>query len=762
MLIAWLMLGISANGQLKLGEWNIHLPYYEGVEVTQSPNKIYCASKMGLFSFDKQDRSVEVMTKITGLSDVGISTINYNSFTNSLLVAYSNSNLDVLTNEGIINLPDIKNKIMTGDKQVYRVFFHQSKAYLACGFGIVVLDMQDLEFADTWMIGPEGGKIKICDFTVFDEYFYAATEKGLYRIDTANAFPANYANWEQIQVLETDEKILEVETVKNDLYLVHQSTTGNQIILRKNTTGWEIPAFTPESDYTRIIGQDSLLITIRSQVLESFLPTGFRPYIVYNYSFGAPAMRSALVDEAGDYWIADANYGLIRSAEPWANEAIMPNGPYRESAFDIDISDNKVYVAGGGKDPSFTQIYSNAGIYKYANREWTNYNRELDENYPSWTWDMTEIIVDPTDSKRIFAGSWGCGLLEFYEDQLVTIHNDSNSSLQSIFAGNYVRIGGMAYDQDHNLWVSNAKVNHVLSCYTADKEWIGMPYGEVANADQAGKILIDQNNYKWVVLPKGDGLFILDDAGTPGIFSDDRTKKLTVRNEEGEVVNDVFSIAEDQDGIIWVGTNQGILLYYNSWSVFNVSNYYGNRIIVNLDGTPQVLLGTETINDIAIDGANRKWLATQSGGVFLMSADGRTQVAAYNVSNSPLLSNTVYSIGVNHLSGEVFFGTDKGISSLLSEATAAQSEFGKLLVYPNPVRPEYEGDVVIKGVVQNTLAYITDISGNMVFSSAAYGGQVVWDRKDFSGREVAPGVYLVFCANDDGSKSAVTKLLIVN
>lgn len=145
-----------------------------------------------------------------------------------------------------------------------------------------------------------------------------------------------------------------------------------------------------------------------------------------------------------------------------------------------------------------------------------------------------------------------------------------------------------------------------------------------------------------------------------------------------------------------------------------------------------------------------------------MSSDGRTQLANYNSSNSPLLSNTVYSIAINHLTGEVFFGTDKGISSLKAEATASYAEFGKLLVYPNPVRPEYEGDVVIHGAVENTTAYITDVSGNIVYSSLAYGGQIVWNRKDFAGRDVASGIYLVFCAGEEGSKSAVTKLLIIN
>ncbi|MCF8295591.1 MAG: hypothetical protein K9I34_05950, partial [Bacteroidales bacterium] len=516
LLINLTLLGLSSLfSQIQLGEWNIHLPYYEGYQVTQSEDYIFCASKMGLFSYQKKDHAVETLTKINGLADVGISAINYNPFTDQLLIAYSNSNLDIIEGQGIINLPDIKNKIMTGDKRVYRIFFHNQKAFLACGFGIVILDMAAKEFTDTWLIGPDGGKLKIADFTVFQDSYYAATENGLYRIDTSNTFPANYANWERITIQSIQEEIEEVENFKDELFLVLKDETGNESLRKLSNGTWSIPTFNEDGDYNRLINQDSLLLVVKSHSLEAYDENDFRAYIIYNYSFGSPSMQSALADEKGHYWIADRYYGLVRSVLPWSSEQIIPNGPFRESAFDIAISDNQVWVTGGGKTPSYGQIYSNAGIYQYTNYTWTNFNYQLEKNIPSYLSDICEIIVDPMDSKRVFAGSWGYGLLEFYDNQLVEVHNDSNSTLQSIFAGSYVRIGGLAFDDANNLWVSNSKVDNILSCYTPDKEWIALPYGSTAAADLAGKILIDRNNYKWIILPRGEGLFILDDNGTP-------------------------------------------------------------------------------------------------------------------------------------------------------------------------------------------------------------------------------------------------------
>lgn len=759
--IALFLLPTLTFSQLQTGEWNEHLPYYEGIGLAESPDKLLAASKMGVFYVEKADRSVHKLTRISGLSEVGVGAVGYNPATDQFVIAYSNSGIDILEGNRIYSIPDIKNKLMTGDKRIFHLFFKDDFAYLSCGFGIVVMDLVKKEVLDTWLIGDLGAKVRVNDFTVFGDRFYAAAETGLYTIDTANLFPANFANWQKITVPSGAEEFLEVEVFDGKLHSIVLMMDGNRRIMRWTGETWETPSFLNESEYRSIREQNGQLMVVRDLSLEVFNPDGFRDYLLYDYSFGMPAMRDAVKDENGHYWIADVNHGLVFSSLPWHAESIVPNGPFRESAFDIDIVDNKVWVAGGGRDPSYTQIYSKSGVYTYQNSRWENLNVYFSEEMPSYLFDITEIVIDPVDSRRVFAGSWGCGVLEFYDQKLVKVHNDSNSTLQSILPGSYIRIGGMAFDRNNNLWVSNANVYNILNCYTPDGEWFNLPYGAISSAEQAGKVLVDQNNFKWVVLPKGDGLFILDDNDTPGDVHDDRARKLTVRNEEGEVVNDVFSIAEDQDGIIWVGTNQGVLLFYNSWSVFDNLGYYGNRIIVNLDGTPQVLLGTETINDIVVDGANRKWLATQNGGVFLMSSDGREQLAAFNSSNSPLLSNTVYCVAINNASGEVFFGTDKGISSLMGEATAAKAYFGELEVFPNPVRPDFEGDVVIRGMVDNTIAHITDVAGNLVRSLDAYGGQVVWDRRNFSGREVSPGVYLIFCAAEDGSQSTITKLLIV-
>jgi ligand-binding sensor domain-containing protein len=264
-------------------------------------------------------------------------------------------------------------------------------------------------------------------------------------------------------------------------------------------------------------------------------------------------------------------------------------------------------------------------------------------------------------------------------------------------------------------------------------------------------------------LPRGYGLFIYDDNKTPENFDDDRSRKMLVQDSENQVISFVYSIAEDLDGNIWVGTDQGPVIYFTPEKVFD-NDLKASRIkIPRNDGTnlADYMLKTETITSIAVDGANRKWLGTANSGVYLLSADGTTQIKNFNEQNSPLLSNSIITLAVDNKTGDVWFGTSKGIQSFRGNATTGEEKFKKVYTFPNPVRENFNGNVTITGLIRDTQIRITDISGNLVYETVSDGGQATWDLKTYNGRRVATGVYLVFCASKDGSQSYVTKMLVI-
>jgi hypothetical protein len=228
----------------------------------------------------------------------------------------------------------------------------------------------------------------------------------------------------------------------------------------------------------------------------------------------------------------------------------------------------------------------------------------------------------------------------------------------------------------------------------------------------------------------------------------------------------VVSLAEDLEKNIWVGTGSGPYIYHENQAgnLFEIDNpEVGTQVkLTDFDGLVQYLLGSERILSITVDGANRKWLGTGNSGAYLLSSDGEEEIYNFTKENSPILSNTINSIGINDDSGEVFFGTDHGMISFRAEATKGGDDFGKSYVFPNPVREDFEGTITITGLASDVNVKITDISGNLIYETTALGGQAVWDGKSFDGKRAHTGVYLVFCTNNDGTKTYVTKLVFIN
>ena len=335
-----------------------------------------------------------------------------------------------------------------------------------------------------------------------------------------------------------------------------------------------------------------------------------------------------------------------------------------------------------------------------------------------------------------------------------------------IEGGKYFRLGGTAFDLENNLWVTNSAVPEPISVKKADGKWKSFTLDGMLSDNNLGRIINTTYDHKWVVCPLGHGLFAFDVNGTIDDISDDRYKKFDIVDVNGEIIsNYVYCLVEDRDGNHWVGTDKGIVVYYSPTRVFDEGPFYGQQIIVpRNDGTglADILLGTEKVTSIAVDGANRKWIGTSKSGLYLVSDDGLEEVHHFTEENSPLLSNNITDIVINDENGLVYIGTDRGLISYKSTAIDGREDFSGVYVYPNPVHHDFDGEIVITGLVGDVNVKITDITGNIVYETTALGGQAIWDGRSFSGDRVSTGVYMIFCTDDEGSKTHITKLLIIN
>ena len=274
-------------------------------------------------------------------------------------------------------------------------------------------------------------------------------------------------------------------------------------------------------------------------------------------------------------------------------------------------------------------------------------------------------------------------------------------------------------------------------------------------------MIATSDNHVWVAFPNNSGIAVFNYNNTISDSDDDEIVGLTKAN--GNLPsNSVYALAEDLDGSIWIGTGTGTAVFRSPSSLFGENPSAAEKILIQQDGYTEYLLESQVVTAIAIDGANRKWFGTSSSGVYLIAEDGTEEILHFTVENSPLMSNGILTIAVNHESGEVFFGTEQGICSYKSTATEGKTDYSAVYAFPNPVEPNYHGDIAITGLMANSEIRITDISGNIVYQGIADGGQAVWKGNTAEGNRVKTGIYLVFCAAEDGSQAVATKILFIN
>jgi len=245
--------------QLAVGEWRTHLPYQSANIVMVTEERVFCSSTGGLFYYGRVDNSLETMSKTDGLSDNGVVAMSWSENDQLALLAYGNANLDIIRENRIINIPDIMKKQVPGDKSINDIAFINGKAYLSCGFGIVVLDLGRLEISDTYYIGDNGNSLNINQIASDGTILYAATETGIRKAELANPFLIDFNSWELVTDLSNPNgSFSEAAFFNGRIFVVYDEPSGgNRIYYHDGTwneisqlAGIECNELRPTGDYT--------------------------------------------------------------------------------------------------------------------------------------------------------------------------------------------------------------------------------------------------------------------------------------------------------------------------------------------------------------------------------------------------------------------------------------------------------------------------------------------------------------------------------
>lgn len=755
---------VFAQDGVSIGNWRTHLPYHKVIAVEPIGHKTYAATEYELFYYDTDDNSVHILNKINGLSDIGISTMRYNTSQRKLFVAYTNANIDLITAEGyIVNMSDIKDKNIVGVKTINNVFFDGDLAYVACSFGIVVFDLKREEVKDTYYIGNQGDMVNVTDVAIYNGRLYACTDDGLYyaALDAPNL--ANYSAWHfDHSPIYPHLAYTEMEVFAGKLFLNYDGGFNNDTLFTFDGNQWGY--FEKENTSQRFelrAYEDRFLVTKRYQI--GVYDTNLNEVMNIYSPGGNIEPLSTAISTNGHYWIGDTKRGLIDSDNGWNSSDIQPNGTASKDVFELKACGDQVWVATGGHAANWSKRYMREGVARF-NGLWTIFNNDTDAAFNDFT-DYICIATNPNDRSVTYVGTWGKGLLKIKDNTLVEVYNDENSSLGLWISDPdpKVLVSGVAFDSRGNLWVANSGAANLLSVMEPSGQWRSYNLGGSTSGSDIGELTIDDNDYKWIIRRNGE-IIVFNDNGTLDVTSDDQVAYLNTGANTGGLLGSVNCVTVDLDGNVWIGTTEGPCYFPDSKVIFSGSSFSAvQKKVPRNDGTDQYdyLFANNSVLSMAADGANRMWFGFETGTTLIAFGNKITTVHNFNTDNSPLLDNAVSQIAINS-DGEVFFGTANGIISYRGESSTPDPVVSDVVAYPNPVQPGYTGFVGIKGLAANSIVRITAVDGAFVTELVSEGGQAVWDCTNINGQKVSPGVYFIFTSNRKGEQKFATKVLIMN
>jgi hypothetical protein len=714
---------VSAQENIGLGEWRLHVSYNKIKSIAASATKIYAASYNGIIVFDPADKSSETLNKLNSLSTTGIDIINYHESTNTLVVGYDNGTFDIVNETEVRNFDPSSNTVLTGTKSIHDITFKDHLAYLSTDYGVLVFDLQRSGIKETWRdLGAEGNALKIFGSTFADDSIFLATENGILAGDL-NDNLLDFNSWKRMTDGELNGEVDFIKTFNNKLFA---AVSGYGIFSYENYAWSKEPfldgqifsSLSSSPDHMLITGGNNLWRVDKNDELES----------ATDNLITEPLTAHEL--NSGKLWIGDASNGLVTD-NYGAFESFIPNGPATDNSYDLQYFDNAVYMVGGGFSGD-TPLLNDGLLSSFKNAMWSTSDEQIK--------DLTSTTFAPDG--RMFISSFGYGVLDKNSG---TLYDEANSTLINTNSpGRNVNVTALHYSDD-GLWAANYGTFTSLHLLNTQDQWESytLPYSQ---AKYPLKIITDFESNVWVQLNPalGGGIAVFDRENNESLL-------LTEIDENGELPsNAVYSLALDRDGYVWAGTNAGVAYFYDEESDA-VKPIFENRF----------LLRDDKVTAIAVDGGNRKWMGTERG-VWLFNPTGEVAILNFTESNSPLLSDKIIDIEINPVTGEVFFATDKGLVSFRSDATDGNFSFSDIKIFPNPVVNNFTGEVGISGLATDAVVKITDVSGKLIFQTVANGGTASWNVRDHQGRRVPTGVFLVFAVMSDGSESVVGKIAVVN
>ena len=772
----------AAVADTPYSRWTLHLAYHDITQIVASGNQLYGLYNGNLLSYNIDDHTVQFIDKSNRLSDKGIQMMQYAEDEKCLVLVYQNKNVDFVYDDGtVVNIPQIKNYTEVEIRPI-SLTVNQEWAVIATHEGVVVLNIPHAEVKGFYKIGKEVNKAAVVGNQV-----YALIGNDLYRGDMKDNL-YDFSQWVKASDVPTND----ILPFDNGLYQLVKAIPGldssllGAFYLRepkgkemndkvKVTNIWVVNSY-------RSNGMVQMISPNHMVYVDGAEPEKMQGFVQMSGNF-----VSLTATTEGSYWLIDPQNVLHRYEIDAEEKRLIESerdvevgqyGPRRDLCYKLNYVGNRLLVAGGRMDYATGREYPPTAMY-YENDTWkslpeTGFTLEQNGRYRN-----VLSVAQKSDNSSDFYVATMSGLLHFKDDVFVEQFHPKNSTLN--FAKgldgnyNYVIVDGLCFDPSGNLWMTNYETNKTIHVLKKDGSWKAFYHTQFMNVATPENLLIGKNGQIWVTSRRSTGLgfsgiFSLDVDGSIDDESDDRCLfRSSAPNQDGTECKfeQVNALCEDLNGQIWIGCGNGVYAVTRpeNWFSYDAFRIYQPKVPRN-DGTnlADYLLTGVNVTAITVDAGNRKWIGTMESGIYVVSPDGSELIEHISMENAPILSNTIFSLAFHPTTGELMIGTDVGLCSYQTHISPALQSMDKntVKVYPNPVRPEFHGKVVIEGLTDGAEVKIVSTGSQLVARGNAVGGAFEWDVCNMmNGERVASGVYYVLAASVNGGGNAVAKIVVI-
>ena len=743
-------------GQTNNRRWQDLFSYNDVKIIKEIENELYCATENGIFVYHPSQDEFLKLNKTNYLNQVELTAMDYNPNTKDLIIGYNNGSLDIFNIEtkktkAVLDIPWNR---YTGSKKVNDILIVNNIAFIASSFGIVSYDLTLNEFKETTFFFNNQYQ-EVNKLTIHNNRLYALNNRNLFYYDLKdNLNTPDFTKWNTINLNSVDNSDFKnIILYQNEIYLanvnnLYKLNSSNQIVI--------------QNQYNTIkdlkVLNNSIAIVQENQI--NFYNSSNPLFLIIENSNNKRVQLNTAVYFENNYYAGTKEFGITKFTQSAFNsetDAIKPDGPYNNQSYSVTAKNQKVWIAPGGMT-NFNEPQSNSnGFYYFDRFKWNHF---LSEDLLEAK-DFIKIAVDPKDDNHFVAipyfesPGWNNSQRIGYFD--ITFNNGTYRYNHVTNPLNWLyRIGGAEFDESGTLYLSTSfpDTKQTANYYyqLQNNTW---KTSLISTKDDSSTSLNPaiSSNYIWFPNARGGGLTVLDK---------NMNEVITLTKSNSNIYdNAVLTAAVDNNNEVWIGTLSGLTILRGGDQAIASGNYKTEPIIITQNGITEALLTSIRINSIKVDKANRKWIATNSSGVYYVSENGDQTIHHFTSKNSPLPSDIIYDIAIDNMNGKVYFATEKGVVVFNGDVQDIGTNFNKAIVYPNPVRPNYNGIVTIKNLPERSSVKITDITGNLLFESKSSGGIVEWNTKNSKGKDVASGIYLILMTNPDGSETKTLKLAIV-